>query len=121
MAPNPPFSTSEGLFWLRRSKVPQDAEPSSVTSFSIEGLTLCDSLAFLLSVGFGVPGHHHFCRSLVLESNSLIARRSYHLMRKSSVICGLVVAEKESQAESEIRKLQIARTRSQKSANTPLT
>ena len=62
------FSTSDGHFWLRRSKVPQDAEPSSGTSFSIEGLTLCDSLAFLLSGGFGVSGHHHFGRWPVLET-----------------------------------------------------
>jgi len=38
-----------------------------------------------------------------------------------SVICGLVEAEKESQAESEILKLQIARAGSQKTANAPFT
>ena len=65
--------------------------------------------------------HHHFGRSLVLESNSVIARRSSHLTRKMSVICGLVEAEKESQAESEILKLQIARAGSQKTANAPFT
>ena len=60
--------------------------------------------------------HHHFGRSLVLESTSVIARWSYHLMRKLSVICGLVDAEKESQPESEIVDSQIAYNQNQKSS-----